>query len=92
VADWRAQNRSFESIGAHGFALLNLTAAGQPDALCGARVSADLLPLLGVPPSLGRYFLPAEDQPGRDQGSFSATICGSSGLPATRPSWAARLA
>lgn len=67
VADWRAQNRSFESIGAHGFALLNLTSAGQPDALYGARVSADLLPLLGVPPILGRYFLPAEDQPGHDQ-------------------------
>ena len=67
VADWRAQNRSFESIGAHRFALLNLTSDGQPDALYGASVSADVLPLLGVPPLLGRYFLPAEDQPGRDQ-------------------------
>jgi putative ABC transport system permease protein len=67
VADWRAQNRSFESIGAHRFALLNLTAAGQPDALYGASVSADLLPLLGVPPLAGRYFLPAEDRPGHDQ-------------------------
>ena len=67
VADWRAQNRSFESIGAHRFALLNLTAAGQPDALYGGSVSADLLPLLGVPPVAGRFFLPAEDQPGHDQ-------------------------
>src|ERR1039458_2457089 len=67
VADWRAQNRSFESIGAHRFALLNLTAAGQPDALYGGSVSADLLPLLGVPPLAGRFFLPAEDQPGHDQ-------------------------
>ncbi len=67
VADWRAQNRGFESIGAYGGALLNLTAAGQPNALYGARVSANLLPLLGVPPLKGRYFVPAEDQPGRDQ-------------------------
>jgi putative ABC transport system permease protein len=67
VADWRAQTRGFESIGAYGGALLNLTAAGQPSALYGARVSANLLPLLGVPPLKGRYFVPAEDQPGRDQ-------------------------
>jgi len=67
VADWRAQNRSFESIGAHRFALLNLAADGPPDALYGARVSAEVLPLLGVPPLRGRFFLPAEDQPGHDQ-------------------------
>ncbi|MGC9949098.1 MAG: ABC transporter permease [Bryobacteraceae bacterium] len=67
VADWRARNHSFESIGAYGGALLNLTAAGQADALYGARVSADMLPLLGVPPLLGRFVLPADDQPGHDQ-------------------------
>lgn len=67
VADWRAQSRSFESIGAQRFALLSLTAAGQPDALYGASVSADMLPLLGVPPAAGRFFLPAEDQPGHNQ-------------------------
>ncbi len=67
VADWRAQSRSFQAIGAHGFALLNLTGADHPDALYGARVSADLLPLLGVRPALGRFFSPAEDQPGHDQ-------------------------
>jgi putative ABC transport system permease protein len=67
LADWRAQNRGFESIAAQRFALLNFTANGRPDALYGASVSADLLPLLGVPPLLGRYFLPAEDLPGHDQ-------------------------
>jgi putative ABC transport system permease protein len=67
LADWRAQNRGFESIAAQRFALLNFTANGRPDALYGASVSADLLPLLGVPPRLGRYFLPAEDLPGHDQ-------------------------
>src|SRR5580658_9097490 len=67
VADWRTQNRSFESIGAHRFSLMSMTAAGQADALYGASVSADLLPLLGVPPLRGRYFLPAEDQPDRDR-------------------------
>ncbi|HXM41162.1 MAG TPA: ABC transporter permease [Bryobacteraceae bacterium] len=47
--------------------LLNPTASGKPDALYGASVSANLLPLLGVPPLLGRYVLPADDQPGHDQ-------------------------
>src|ERR1017187_7315171 len=56
VADWRAQNRSFESIGAHRFALLNLTAAGQPDTLYGGSGSAGLVPLLGVPPPPGGFF------------------------------------
>src|ERR1017187_3780224 len=50
VAAWPVQNRSFESIGAHRFALLNLTAAGQPDALYGGRASAGPLALCGVPP------------------------------------------
>jgi putative ABC transport system permease protein len=67
VADWRAQNRSFESIGVHRFALQSLTAAGQPDALYGASLSANMLPMLGVPPLMGRYFSPAEDQPGHNQ-------------------------
>ena len=67
VADWRAQNRGFESIAAHRFSLMNLISAGQPDAIYGAAVSADLLPMLGVPPLLGRSFTPAEDQPGHDQ-------------------------
>jgi predicted permease len=67
VADWRARSGSFESIGAHGFALLNLSAGGQPDALYGARVSAEVLPTLGVQPALGRFFSTAEDRPGQDQ-------------------------
>src|ERR1039457_7151006 len=56
VADWRPQNRSFESIGAHRFALLNLTAAGQPDALYGGGVSAARLAPLCVPPPAGGVF------------------------------------
>jgi hypothetical protein len=67
VADWRARSGSFESIGAHGFALLNLSAGGQPDALYDGRVSAEVLPTLGVQPALGRFFSTAEDRPGQDQ-------------------------
>src|SRR5579859_3702506 len=33
VADWRAQSRSFDRIGVHRFALMNLAGEGQPDAV-----------------------------------------------------------
>jgi putative ABC transport system permease protein len=41
-----------------------MTGRGQSTRLQGAVVNADLFPLLGVAPSLGRGFLPDEDKPG----------------------------
>ncbi|HKO61518.1 MAG TPA: ABC transporter permease, partial [Pyrinomonadaceae bacterium] len=38
------------------------TGAGDPERLVGYRVSASLFPILGVPPQLGRWFTPEEDQ------------------------------
>src|SRR5262249_36381915 len=35
-------------------------------AIYGLRVSADVLPTLGVPPAMGRFFSPEEDQPGHN--------------------------
>ncbi|HZS06017.1 MAG TPA: ABC transporter permease [Blastocatellia bacterium] len=66
VVDWREQSRSFERIGVYGYAVLNFSEDGLPEAVYGLRVSADLLPALGVPPAMGRYFSPEEDQPGRN--------------------------
>jgi putative ABC transport system permease protein len=66
VADWREQSQSFERIGAYGYAVLNFSEGGLPEAVYGLRVSADLLPALGVSPAMGRYFSPEEDQPGRN--------------------------
>src|SRR5947207_6756146 len=40
-----------------------LTGAGEPQRLQGAVVNADLFPLLGVQPALGRAFRPEEDKP-----------------------------
>jgi putative ABC transport system permease protein len=63
LADWRQRTRSFESLGA--FQLRSFTVAGRerPEQLDGARVSPDLLTLLGVPPRAGRLFT---DDEGRD--------------------------
>ena len=43
---------------------MNLSASDQPELTGGAIIAADLFPLLGVKPALGRDFLPAEEQPG----------------------------
>ncbi len=60
------RSRTFEGVGAlaqeiGGFVL---TGNGRPERLSGLRVSADLLPILGASPSLGRGFEEADDQYG----------------------------
>lgn len=55
----------FADLGAYGGNLESMTLSGQgdPEALRGARVSANFLQILGVKPLLGRSFLPEEDVP-----------------------------
>jgi putative ABC transport system permease protein len=65
--DWRAQSRSFDNMGAAEFWTPDLTGSDRPEKLWALRVSADLPPLLGIPPALGRFFTPDEDQPGRER-------------------------
>jgi putative ABC transport system permease protein len=62
--DWRDQNQVFESMAAIADESFNLTGAGDPERLEGRRVSANLFPMLGVDPQIGRVFTAAEDQPG----------------------------
>ena len=62
--DWRDQNSVFSSMAAIADVNFNLTGVGNPERLKGRRVSANLFPLLGVEPQLGRVFTAAEDQPG----------------------------
>src|SRR5262245_11682510 len=58
--------RSFTDLGAFAVGKENVTLslADGPEALNGARVSANFLMLLGVEPLLGRSFMPEEDRPG----------------------------
>ena len=63
--DWKAQNRVFERIGIYtNQAVSTLTDGNEATHVQGEAVSADLFPLLGVQPFLGRFFLPNEDEPG----------------------------
>src|ERR1700738_383530 len=63
-ADWREQNHVFEHLASYHNNDFILTGRGESARLQGAVVNADLFPLLGVAPMLGRGFLPDEDKPG----------------------------
>src|SRR5438552_3057437 len=55
--DWRAQNSVFTQMAAYGGdGQYNLTGAERPEREAGAAVTANLFPLLGVNPLLGRTF------------------------------------
>ena len=63
-ADWREQNHVFDHISTYHNNDFIMTGRGESTRLQGAVVNADLFPLLGVSPMIGRGFLPAEDNPG----------------------------
>ena len=63
-ADWRDQNHVFEHLASYHNNDFILTGRGESTRIQGAVVNADLFPLLGVAPMLGRGFLPDEDKPG----------------------------
>ena len=64
--EWRKSVHAFEKLALIGAISLNLTRAGEPEGLAGARVSASLFPMLGARAQLGRTFLEEEDHPGHD--------------------------
>jgi putative ABC transport system permease protein len=64
--DWRNEVRSLEQIAAVAPNEFTLTGRDEPEQLAGAEVTANLFPLLGVVPILGRNFLPEENRPGAD--------------------------
>ena len=65
--DWSKQNAVFEYIAAEVGWQATLTGGTEPIAIRGARVSAHYFDIFGAKPSLGRTFLPGEDQPGNDR-------------------------
>src|SRR5258706_220778 len=62
--DWRDQSHSFEHMASYHNNDFILTGRGESARLQGAVVNADLFPLLGASPLIGRGFLPSEDNPG----------------------------
>jgi putative ABC transport system permease protein len=63
--DWRGRNTVFDQIAAYRVAEgFNLAGPIEPRWVEGTFVTANLFPMLGVHPSLGRGFFASEDQPG----------------------------
>jgi putative ABC transport system permease protein len=61
---WKEQAQSFDSLGAIGSGIYNLTGSGEPEQFAGATISPSVLPLLGIQPVAGRGFADGEDKPG----------------------------
>ena len=62
----REASRTLESVAGIAWGEAELTEGGTPERVPGARVSSNLLPLLGVRPALGQWFPPASDSTGSE--------------------------
>jgi predicted permease len=60
--DWRTQSRLFADMAIWASGPLTLSGGGESERVVGQFVSANLFPLLGAQPALGRYFSPEEEQ------------------------------
>ena len=67
LLDWRAQSRSFESIGAFQDGTFNYTSGEVPEQLRGVGVTSNLLAILGMAPQLGRDFQASDEQVGAER-------------------------
>jgi len=62
---YREQSRTFEDIGIYGDDSVNVTGLEAPEHLRALDVTDGVLPILGIPPVLGRWFTPSDNLPGR---------------------------
>ena len=61
---YREQNQTFQDIGMYNRDALTLTGVAEPERLDGLDVTDGIIPLLGIPPMLGRSFTREDDSPG----------------------------
>jgi predicted permease len=59
----RDENRTLEGVGLWSTQAVNITGRGEPERVLALRVTADVLPLLGIQPRLGRVFTRTDDEP-----------------------------
>jgi putative ABC transport system permease protein len=65
--DWQREQSVFEQLAASENATFNLTGSGEPQRVAAAKITANLIPTLGVTPTLGRSFLPEEEVAGANR-------------------------
>ncbi|HEX5109399.1 MAG TPA: ABC transporter permease [Vicinamibacterales bacterium] len=61
----RDQSRTLERVGLWNLQAVNVSGREAPERAMTLRVTADILPALGIDPLFGRYFTPADDEPRR---------------------------
>src|SRR5262249_59892295 len=61
--DWRRRTQTFADLAAYGAVTTNLSGTGAPEQIFGQRVTANLIPMLGVSPLVGRSFTADEEGP-----------------------------
>ncbi len=64
--DWRQHGEVFEQVAGYFLRRVNLSGDGEPARLDAVRMSANLLPALGVHPLLGRGFTPDDEPAGAE--------------------------
>jgi putative ABC transport system permease protein len=62
--DWVERNRVFQAIGGATAASFVLTGSGDPMRVPAARTTSSFFDVFRVPPTVGRWYKPEEDQPG----------------------------
>lgn len=65
--EWRQQNHTFQDIAAWTWSTLTVSSDDDAERVQGALVTANLFPLLGVSPIIGRQFTPDEERAGSDR-------------------------
>lgn len=68
IRDWRAQSHSFQDIGWYTEGIRSVDVPGFSDFIPVIASSSNLFSVLQVQPTLGRGFLPEDDQPGHGDG------------------------
>lgn len=61
---YREQSRTFQDVGIYQGDSVSVTGTGEPEQVRALDVTDGVLPILGVPPMLGRWFNRADDKPG----------------------------
>ncbi|MGB6899412.1 MAG: ABC transporter permease [Candidatus Acidiferrum sp.] len=64
---YREQNQTFQDIGIYNHDAVSITGMAEPERLDALDVNDGTIPLLGIPPMLGRSFSREDDSPGSTQ-------------------------
>jgi putative ABC transport system permease protein len=62
-----AKSGVFQYVAYYRWSGFNITEGNRPESVNGIRASAELLPMFGIPPMMGRFLMPLEAEAGHDQ-------------------------